>query len=354
MTPNLDIDQLKTFLAIADTGSFTRAAEETNKTQSAVSMQMKKLEETLGRNLFQRDGRGSRMSPDGERFVGHARNLVTMNDEIARSYLQPSITGTVRFGTPDDYADLFLPEVLAKFARSHPMVTVDVECVGSAHLYERIKRGEMDVALVTFFDNDSEGEILRREELRWVTSSRHGTHNLPNLPLATADSGCQWRKLASDSLIAQGRSFRIAYSSPNRAMLDAYVDTIRALRHGHRRIYVVLPVPEQGWDVPKYLGRIAMRGDRQVDVPASLLSVYRSRHSDLMQAFNSLADDPSIVFVDSAIAFCDLPNRSGCVSSISGEALYYDDNHLTNKGAAMLLREILKQTALHETQRESR
>ncbi len=139
-----------------------------------------------------------------------------------------------------------------------------------------------------------------------------------------------------------------------RVMLDAYVDTIRALRHGHRRIYVVLPVPEQGWDVPKYLGRIAMRGDRQVDVPASPLSVYRSRHSDLMQAFNTLADDPSIVFVDSAIAFCDLPNRSGCVSSISGEALYYDDNHLTNKGAAMLLREILKQTALHETQRESR
>ena len=134
-----------------------------------------------------------------------------------------SITGTVRFGTPDDYADLFLPEVLAKFSRSHPMVTVDVECVGSAHLYERIKRGEMDVALVTFFDNDRQGEILRQEELRWVTSSRHATHTLPNLPLATADPGCQWRKLASDCLTAQGRSFRIAYSSPNRAMLDATV-----------------------------------------------------------------------------------------------------------------------------------
>ncbi len=223
MIPNLDIDQLKTFLAIADTGSFTRAAEETNKTQSAVSMQMKKLEETLGRNLFQRDGRGSRMSSDGERFVGHARNLVAMNDEIAQTYLQPSITGTVRFGTPDDYADLFLPEVLAKFARSHPLVTVDVECVGSAHLYERIKRGEMDVALVTFFENESDGEVLRQEELRWVTSARHNTHTLPNVPLATADAGCDWRKLASDSLSAQGRPFRIAYSSSNRAMLDATV-----------------------------------------------------------------------------------------------------------------------------------
>ena len=223
MIPNLDIDHLKTFLAIADTGSFTRAAEETNKTQSAVSMQMKKLEDVLGRVLFLRDGRGSRMSPDGERFVSHARNLVAMNDEIAQTYLRPSITGNLRFGTPDDYADLFLPEVLAKFSRSHPLVTVDVECVGSTHLYERIKRGEMDIALVTFCNNERDGELLRSDELRWVTSARHNTHNQPNLPLATTDPGCDWRKLSCDTLAALGRPFRIAYSSPNRTMLDAMV-----------------------------------------------------------------------------------------------------------------------------------
>lgn len=134
-----------------------------------------------------------------------------------------------------------------------------------------------------------------------------------------------------------------------RVLLDAYVDTIRALRNGHRKIIVVLPVPEQGWDVPKFLGRIAMRGDPQVDVPASPLSVYRSRHADLLLAFKRLDDDPSIIFVDSAHAFCDLPNRSGCAASIAGKPLYYDDNHLTNQGAAMLVHEILKQTGLHET-----
>ena len=115
MIPNLDIDQLKTFLAIADTGSFTRAAEEVNKTQSAVSMQMKRLEEAIGRNLFVRDGRGSRFSSDGERFVEQARKLVAMNDEIVATFMRPELTGSVRFGTPDDYADLFLPEVLAPF-----------------------------------------------------------------------------------------------------------------------------------------------------------------------------------------------------------------------------------------------
>jgi peptidoglycan/LPS O-acetylase OafA/YrhL len=131
-----------------------------------------------------------------------------------------------------------------------------------------------------------------------------------------------------------------------RAILDAYVDTIKVLQNGRRKIYVVLPVPEQGWDVPKYLGRIAMRGDPQVDVPASPLSVYRSRNAELMRVFNTLADDPSIIFVDSTAAFCNLPNRSGCISSIAGEALYYDDNHLTNRGAAMLLREIFTHVAL--------
>ena len=186
-------------------------------------MQMKKLEESLGRVLFLREGRGSRFSAEGERFIAHARRMVAINDEITLSYRQPSITGTVRFGTPDDYADLFLPEVLAKFARSHPQVTVDVECVGSIHLYERVKRGEIDLALVTFHDNEEEGEVLRQEDLCWVTSMKHSTHLAATLPVAAADMGCDWRKLATQSLEAVNKPYRIAYSSPNRSAIDAAV-----------------------------------------------------------------------------------------------------------------------------------
>jgi DNA-binding transcriptional LysR family regulator len=223
MIPNLDVDQLKTFLAIADSGSFTKAAEAVNKTQSAVSMQMKRLEESLGRALFARDGRGSRFTLDGERFIEHARKLVAMNDEIVSTYMKPEITGAVRFGTPDDYADLFLPEVLARFHRTHPLVTVDVECVGSSNLNERVRRGEIDLALVTFCSDVPEGEVLRRDELRWVTSARHSTHSLATLPLATADLGCEWRKLTIDALAEAERPFRIAYTSPNRSAIDAAV-----------------------------------------------------------------------------------------------------------------------------------
>ncbi len=225
MLPTLDVDHLKTFLAISDSGSFTRAADEVNKTQSAVSMQMKRLEESLGRALFERDGRNNKLTLDGERFIEHARKLVAMNDEIVSSYTRPEITGSVRFGTPDDYAELFLPEVLAKFHRTHPLVTVDVECVSSTNLMERIRRGEIDLALVTFCgDCDaSEGEVLRQENLRWVTSSRHATHTLPVIPLAVADLTCSWRRLATDALAKSGRASRIAYTSHNRAVIDAAV-----------------------------------------------------------------------------------------------------------------------------------
>ncbi len=223
MIPNLDVDQLKTFLAIADTGSFTKAADEVNKTQSAVSMQMKRLEEMLGRPLFARDGRGSRFTNDGERLIEYARGIVALSDEAVSAFTKPEITGTVRFGTPDDYADVFLPEVLARFARTHPRITVDVECVSSLMLKERVQRGEIDLSVITFGCQDSEGEIIRTEELVYVTSARHNTHQLDELPMAVSQPGCCWRKIVTDALNESGRKYRIAYSSPNSATINVAI-----------------------------------------------------------------------------------------------------------------------------------
>ena len=223
MIPNLDVDLLKTFLAISDTGNFTRAAEEVNKTQSAVSMQMKRLEELLGRPLFTRDGRTSRFTPDGERLVDYARRLVALNDEAVASFKRPELTGTVRFGTPDDYADFVLPEILARFARTHPLVTVDVDCMPTPLLSERTKRGELDLALVTLCGTVSSDEAVRREPLVWVTSARHSTHLLDVLPLAVSHTGCQWRASVVTALEAMGRKYRIAYASPNSNAVNAAV-----------------------------------------------------------------------------------------------------------------------------------
>ncbi len=223
MIPNLDVDQLKTFLAIADTGNFTRAAEEVNKTQSAVSMQMKRLEETLGRPIFARDGRGSRITADGERLVEYARRMIAMNDEVVSAFTTPEITGTVRFGTPDDYADLFLPEILARFNRTHPQVNLEVECYQSQVLAGHVRNSELDLAVVTFNGGDIYGETLMSAELVWVTSPRHQTHAMETLPMATASATCGWRKLAEQGLRDHGRTYRVAYTSPNFSTVCAVV-----------------------------------------------------------------------------------------------------------------------------------
>ena len=223
MMPHLDVDQLKTFLAIADTGSFTRAAEEVNKTQSAVSMQMKRLEDQLSRPLFSKDGRGTKFTRDGEKLIDYARRIVALSDEAVSAFTKPDITGTVRFGTPDDYAEFFLPVILARFARTHPHVTVDVECVPSSQLQERTKRGEIDIAVVTFGCKAEATDVVRQEELVWATSARHSVHDSSIIPLAAAPGGCSWRQMMTDALDSKGKPYRIAYSSPNASTINAAV-----------------------------------------------------------------------------------------------------------------------------------
>ena len=222
MLPNLDLDLLKTFLAIADTGNFTRAAEDVNKTQSAVSMQMKRLEELLGRPIFVREGRQSRLTADGERLIDHARRIVAVHDETVALFTKPDLTGRVRLGTPDDYADRFLPEILGRFARTHPLVELEVDCLSSRVLEERVKRSEIDVAFVTSCEAMSD-EIVRREPLVWVSSARHSVHLLDEIPLASPQHGCAWRDMVIGGLARAGRRYRVAFTSNNSNAIHAAV-----------------------------------------------------------------------------------------------------------------------------------
>src|ERR1700752_5081815 len=122
MAAPLDLDQMHTFVAIADTGSFTRAADEVHRTQSAVSMQMRRLEERIGKPLFEKEGRGNKLSEEGERLLSYARRLIHLNRETLAAFDDRRLEGTIRIGTPDDYADRFLLEIMARFARSNPRV----------------------------------------------------------------------------------------------------------------------------------------------------------------------------------------------------------------------------------------
>ncbi|HEY7459225.1 MAG TPA: LysR substrate-binding domain-containing protein [Xanthobacteraceae bacterium] len=223
MTALLDIDQLRTFVAIAETGSFTRAAEVVHKTQSAVSMQMKRLEERIGRPIFERDGRASKLTEDGERLLDYARRIVKLNAEALSTVAGAGLTGSVRLGVPDDYADRYLPEIMARFARSHPDVELTVLCEPTVELVDLIDRGELDLAIITHEAANRPSEVIRRERLLWVSSNRHATHLEEPLPLALSRGTCPWRRAAIPRLEEIARPYRVLYKSGNSAALSAAV-----------------------------------------------------------------------------------------------------------------------------------
>lgn len=220
MTHALDIDQLRTFLAIAELGSFTKAGETVHKTQSAVSMQMRRLEERVAMPIFVKDGRQSRLTEDGQRLVEYARRMITLNDETLSAFGGRKEVGHVKLGVPDDYADRLLPQVLAAFNRLNPSIEVQVECTGSSTLGVAIKEGSLDVAIVTSGDaNVASGEIIRREPLHWVTSSQHCAHTMDVVRLAVGPSSCCWRRLSLDGLDRVGRRYTVSYVSSSGAAL---------------------------------------------------------------------------------------------------------------------------------------
>jgi DNA-binding transcriptional LysR family regulator len=223
MTALLDIDQLRTFIAIAETGSFTKAAEVVNKTQSAVSMQMKRLEERLERPVFARDGRASKLTEDGQRLLDYARRLVKLNVETIAAFSDEALTGRVRLGVPDDYADRYLPEIMARFSRAYPGVELTVLCEPSVDLLERIDGNEIDLAIITNCESKRAAETFRRERLLWVTSNRHATHLEERLPLALGRPSCSWRHTAIERLESIGRAYRLLYSSSNAGAVAAAV-----------------------------------------------------------------------------------------------------------------------------------
>ena len=219
----LDPDQLRTFLAIVDTGSFTRAADAVHKTQSAVSMQMKKLEERLQRPIFARDGRASKLTEDGERLIDFARRIVSLNAETLASFAETKLTGHVRLGLPDDYAERYLPEILARFSESNPRVEVTVVCEPTPMLVARVAAGDIDLAIITHVEGRDPSSVIRVERLLWVTSARHRVHETTPLPLALGRDVCTWRRAATAALKQGGRPYRILYSSWNSTAVGAAV-----------------------------------------------------------------------------------------------------------------------------------
>ena len=216
----LDTEVLKSFVAIAEHGSFTRAAKAVFRTPSALSMQIKGLETMLDKRLFVREARRVHLTEHGELLLRYARQLLQLNAEAVACFLAPVLDGTVRIGSPDDVGGRILPRVLGAFARSNPAVQVDVMTGTSRLLLQRLDADEIDFTLVTTGKHDFDskrGEIVHTEPLVWA-ARRGGSARLREpLPVALAEPGCAWRASAVDALDHAGRRYRVAYSSDHSA-----------------------------------------------------------------------------------------------------------------------------------------
>ena len=208
-------DILKTFAAAARTRNFTRAGEEVNKTQSAVSIQVRKLEEHLGCTLFRRVPRGVELTGAGTALLRYADRLLQLHNEALATLMTPSMAGVIKLGAAEDYAALHLPGILKRFAQSHPLVQVDLYCDLSNDLLDMLNRGRIDICLRNTASIDPGGRLLGTEPLVWAAPADAEPERRSPLPLALFHHGCIYRNWTIQALENHGIAYRIACSSPS-------------------------------------------------------------------------------------------------------------------------------------------
>ena len=220
----LDLDLLRSFVSVVDAGGFTRAGERVHRTQSTVSQQIRRLEMSCGRELLNRNGKRVGLTEEGERLLSYARRILALAEEAHHVVARSDSEGIVRLGLPEDFAANRLAQVLARFARAHPRMRLDVRCELSVRLRSDLERGELDVILFKRDAGEAGGIALWPERLSWVMSRSHpiDTRRDP-VPLVVFPQGCLYRNRAIHALEAAGRSWHIAYLSPNFTGIQAAV-----------------------------------------------------------------------------------------------------------------------------------
>jgi DNA-binding transcriptional LysR family regulator len=211
--PLIELDLLQTVVAIVDSGNFSAAALAVHRTPSAVSMQVRRIEDMLGKPLFHRDSRTVTLTPEGEQVLDHARRMLALNRETVARFIRPDFEGLVRIGAPNDDAETYLPDVLRRMAATHPRIAVEVLVDVSQRLRAAFSEGRLDIGIVgRHADSAAEhaGDCLFTERLVWAMAEAGTAAKRAPLPLAVAEEGCPWRRACEDGLRVQGRAWRIA------------------------------------------------------------------------------------------------------------------------------------------------
>jgi DNA-binding transcriptional LysR family regulator len=237
--PNLTTELLRTFVTVVELDGFNNAARRLHKTQSTVSQQIRRLEQELGHELFAAQGRKRRLTAAGERFVGHARRLLSMQEAAVAALGEGAIEGELRLGVAQGLSEGPFPELMARFARDYPRVRLHVHTGFTRDLAAGFARGEYDLILIVRHGGASAagplgsalaglgmGRVLGQARLVWIGAAGGG-HALPEqdapLPLATFAPPCTFRQTAVDALNGAGIPWRVAYTTTSLPGLMAAV-----------------------------------------------------------------------------------------------------------------------------------
>jgi DNA-binding transcriptional LysR family regulator len=221
---DLQLDWLRSFVAVIDAGSLSAAAPLVHRSQSAVSMQLKKLEDAVGRPILLRGPRLFELTETGMELLGYARRLLQLHSETLTALHGPKLSGRVRLGVPDDYAASYLTPVLRSFASQHLEVEIELNCEQSTVLIPKVQRDELDLAIVSR-DQSQRGTLLFEEPLVWVGAVQYEAWRRTPLPVAVYEQGSTARRNALTALTAQRIGYRVVYHSPSLAGQLAAVES---------------------------------------------------------------------------------------------------------------------------------
>src|SRR3984957_14647077 len=220
----LDLELLRSFVSVVDTGGFTRAGERIHRTQSTVSQQIRRLEEDVGQLLLVRSGKDVTPTEAGERLLSYARRLLSLAEEARDVMTRPGNEGAGRLGTPEDLAGYRLGNWLESFTRTRPGLRLDVRAEQSVYLRRDLERGELDLALLKRDAGGKSGIAVWPERVHWVTSKGHPTDfKIASVPLIGFPAGCLYRTRAIHALERAGRAWHMAYTSSSLAGIQAAV-----------------------------------------------------------------------------------------------------------------------------------
>ena len=218
---NLDLDTVRTLIVANDLGGYRQAAKRLSRTPSAISLQMKRLQEDIGATLFRKDGRGTALTEAGEIALHYGRRMLALNDELLDTVRGASLAGSVKLGFSQDFAETVLPTVLSKFTKLYPLVLMEVRIEGNAALVEAVQKGELDMALAVGQEDRPTAQRIGELELVWIAGQDFTARSGQPLPLVLLGPQCAFRKKAIEKLDEASIPWRIAAVSPSLAGLWA-------------------------------------------------------------------------------------------------------------------------------------